>query len=98
MLHEEPLPFTYQSVAGEMVKFKTPDGTEANGFLLKAANPSNKWLLVYQEWWGLNDYIKQEADTLSDLFQHFGSNYPLSLIDPVFKAFKPGGKLFDIHP
>ncbi|RYG50297.1 MAG: dienelactone hydrolase family protein [Chitinophagaceae bacterium] len=64
MLHEEPLPFTYQSAAGEMVKFKTADGTEANGFLLKAANPSNKWLLVYQEWWGLNDYIKQEAEKL----------------------------------
>lgn len=64
MLHEEPLPFTYQSAAGEMIKFKTPDGKEANGFLLKAPKESNKWLLVYQEWWGLNDYIKQEAEKL----------------------------------
>ncbi|RRA98545.1 dienelactone hydrolase family protein [Larkinella rosea] len=64
MLHEEPLPFTYQSAAGEMVKFKTADGTEASGFLLKAPNASNKWLFVYQEWWGLNDYIKQEAEKL----------------------------------
>ncbi|GAB3269445.1 hypothetical protein GCM10027347_39690 [Larkinella harenae] len=64
MLHEEPLPFHYQSAAGEMVKFKTPDGKEANGFLLKAPKETNKWLLVYQEWWGLNDYIKQEAEKL----------------------------------
>lgn len=61
-LHANPLPFTYQG-AGEMVKFSTADGQSANGFLLKAKKPSNKWLLVYQEWWGLNDHIKQEAET-----------------------------------
>ncbi|QJW92079.1 dienelactone hydrolase family protein [Spirosoma taeanense] len=61
-LHEAPLPFTYVG-AGEMVKFSTPDGQSANGFLLKAKKPSNKWLLVYQEWWGLNDNIKQQAES-----------------------------------
>ena len=34
-LHANPLPFTYMG-AGEMVKFSTPDGQSANGFLLKA--------------------------------------------------------------
>jgi carboxymethylenebutenolidase len=61
-LHENPLPFTYVG-AGDMIKFSTPDGQSANGFLLKAKNPSNKWLLVYQEWWGLNDNIKQQAES-----------------------------------
>ncbi len=61
-LHEAPLPFTYMG-AGEMIKFSTPDGQSANGFLLKAKKPSNKWLLVYQEWWGLNDNIKLQAET-----------------------------------
>lgn len=61
-LHEAPLPFTYTG-AGEMIKFPTPDGQSANGFLLKAKKPSNKWLLVYQEWWGLNDNIKQQSET-----------------------------------
>jgi carboxymethylenebutenolidase len=60
--HDEPQPFVYQSAAGEMIKFNAPDGKVANGFLLKAKRPSNKWLLVYQEWWGMNDYIKQEAE------------------------------------
>ncbi|ADB41466.1 dienelactone hydrolase family protein [Spirosoma linguale] len=61
-LHEAPLPFTYVG-AGEMIKFSTPDGQSANGFLLKSKKNSNKWLLVYQEWWGLNDNIKQQAET-----------------------------------
>ena len=61
-LHVAPLPFTYRG-AGDMVKFPTADGQQANGFLLKAKKPSNKWLLVYQEWWGLNDNIKQQAET-----------------------------------
>lgn len=61
MLHANPLPFTYKG-AGEMIKFSTPDGQSANGFFLKAKKPSAKWLLVYQEWWGLNDNIKQQAE------------------------------------
>jgi carboxymethylenebutenolidase len=65
-LHKEPVAFTYVSAAGEMVKFAAPDGQEANGFLLKPATASDKWLLVYQEWWGLNDHIKQEAEKLFD--------------------------------
>lgn len=60
-LHVSPLPFTYKG-AGEMITFPTPDGQSASGFLIKAQKPSNKWLLVYQEWWGLNDNIKKEAE------------------------------------
>ncbi|MFD2573977.1 dienelactone hydrolase family protein [Spirosoma soli] len=60
-LHIAPLSFIYKG-AGEMIKFSTPDGQQANGFLLKAKKPSDKWLLVYQEWWGLNDNIKQQSE------------------------------------
>jgi len=59
-LHANPLPFTYRG-AGEVITFATPDGQKASGFLIKSQKPSDKWLLVYQEWWGLNDFIKQEA-------------------------------------
>ena len=61
-LHIAPFPFTYRGTGG-MVKFSTTDGQSASGFFLKAEKPSNKWLLVYQEWWGLNDNIKQQAET-----------------------------------
>lgn len=63
MLHEVPLPFHYEG-AGETVSFETTDGQKASGFFLKSPKKSNKWLLVYQEWWGLNDHIKQEAAKL----------------------------------
>lgn len=63
MLHETPLAFTYRG-AGETVSFPTPDGKTATGFLLKSSKKSDKWLFVYQEWWGLNDYVKQEAAKL----------------------------------
>jgi carboxymethylenebutenolidase len=63
MLHEVPLPFQYQG-AGESVTFETTDGQQGSGFFLKSPEKSDKWLLVYQEWWGLNNHIKQEAAKL----------------------------------
>ncbi len=62
--HDAPLPFHYQG-AGEIVEFATPDGQKGHAFAIKSATPSTKYLLVFQEWWGLNDYIKQEAATLA---------------------------------
>jgi carboxymethylenebutenolidase len=59
-LHEQPISFHYQG-PGEMITFPTSDGKKASGFFLKSTQPSDKWLLVYQEWWGLNDHIKQQA-------------------------------------
>lgn len=62
--HDAPLPYTHVSMAGgEMIKFKTPDGSMANAYLIKSATNSNKYLFVYQEWWGLNDYIKKQSET-----------------------------------
>ena len=61
--HEAPLPYTHVSMAGgEMIEFKTADGKMANAFLIKAPKKSNKYLFVYQEWWGLNDHIKKQAE------------------------------------
>lgn len=61
--HAEPLPYTHVSmVDGEMIQFKTPDGQMANAYLIKASTKSNKYLFVYQEWWGLNDHIKKQAE------------------------------------
>jgi carboxymethylenebutenolidase len=60
-LHLSPLKINYQA-KGEMVKLKSADGQDASAYLLKAKKKSNKWLFVYQEWWGLNEHIKKEAD------------------------------------
>lgn len=62
-LHDAPEPFTFQSVGGAMMTVAVPGGAEANLYVVKAAKPTENYLLMFHEWWGLNDYIKQEAET-----------------------------------
>ncbi len=67
-LHDAPLPFKLIESKGKMVTFKTADGKTGSAYEVKPDNAGNKYLLVFHEFWGLNDYIKQEADKLqSDL-------------------------------
>jgi carboxymethylenebutenolidase len=62
--HAEPLPFHFASQNGQWVSFKTSDGAEGHGFEIKSLKESDKYLFVIHEWWGLNDYIKQEAERI----------------------------------
>jgi carboxymethylenebutenolidase len=64
---EHPKPRAYVHITqegGKMITFKTPDGQEANGYLIEAKKKTNNWVLVFQEWWGLNDNIKRQAENL----------------------------------
>lgn len=61
-LHESPEPFVFRSVGGESKTLKTSDGLETVIYQVMAGKPTNNYLLVFHEWWGLNDYIKQEAE------------------------------------
>jgi carboxymethylenebutenolidase len=60
-LHSSPQLIDFQG-NGEMMAFPTADGKLGSAYFLKAKKKSKKWLFVYQEWWGLNDNIKQQAD------------------------------------
>lgn len=60
--HLEPKAFKLESPKGEMIEFATSDGKMAKGYLLKSAQKSKKYLFIFHEWWGLNDYIKKEAE------------------------------------
>ncbi len=60
--HEAPLPYVYEGKDGKMITFKTADGQTASAFELKAKTKSDKYLFVFQEWWGLNDHIKRESE------------------------------------
>lgn len=63
--HPDPLPYIHVSQAGgDMTTFTCTDGTPANAYLLKAKTKTNNWIFVFQEWWGLNDHIKREAERL----------------------------------
>lgn len=60
--HLEPLPFTLAEPMGKEISFKTPDGKEGYGYEIKSEKFTNNYLFVFQEWWGLNDYIRQESE------------------------------------
>jgi len=63
--HLAPRQYTHESQAGgRMIRYKTPDGGEANAFLIESKAKSNSWIFVFQEWWGLNDNIKRQAEEL----------------------------------
>jgi len=63
---------------GKMIQFDTPDGKTANGYYLKAKKKSDKWLFVYQEWWGLNDNIKNQAQIF---YKDLGENVNVLALD-----------------
>lgn len=63
--HPSPISFEFEA-QGEMVSFPTSEGVDGKGYLLKASTPSDQWLFVYQEWWGLNDHIKHQAEVFYD--------------------------------
>ncbi|MEK7256714.1 MAG: dienelactone hydrolase family protein [Bacteroidota bacterium] len=66
--HAEPDSIDFQG-KGHVMEFPTPDGGNAKAYALHTTQPTNKYLFVFQEWWGLNDQIKQEADRLFDSLQ-----------------------------
>jgi carboxymethylenebutenolidase len=62
--HPNPVRYVHVSMAGgKMIKIKTA-GAEANGFVLEAKKKTNNWIFVFQEYWGLNDHIKREAENI----------------------------------
>ncbi len=64
--HAEPLPFEYVAKRGADINYKLTDGTTAHAFEIKAEKTNANYLFVIHEWWGLNDYIKQESERLAD--------------------------------
>ena len=64
MAHPNPKPYHYQSVIGKAITYKTAGGNDANAFEFIAKKPTNNWLLVIHEYWGLNDYVKHESETI----------------------------------
>lgn len=64
-VHNEPGGFKLNDAKGTMITFNTPDGKTGNGYEVKASSSTNKYLLVFHEWYGLNDYIKKECEDWS---------------------------------
>src|SRR6187455_2579722 len=62
--HLDPLPFTMKSPKGQMITFPTADGKTGSAYVVSSGAKVNQIVFVFHEWWGLNDYIKQEAENL----------------------------------
>lgn len=75
--HPSPVAFDFTGL-GEMLSFPTADGNTGSGYLIKAKVPSDRWLFVYQEWWGLNNNIKEESDKF---YQDLGGNVNVLALD-----------------
>ncbi len=77
-MHPSPEAYTHISeYGGEMITLKTTS-KDANAFLIKAKTKSNKWLFVYQDWWGLNDHIKKQAEVF---YKDLGENVNVLALD-----------------
>jgi len=69
--HSTPRNYVHVSAeGGKMIQFKTPDSKNANGYLLMSTKRTDNWIIVIQEWWGLNDNIKRQSE---DLFKDLGN-------------------------
>ena len=79
--HEAPLPFSYFAEKGAMVSFKTVGGTDGNAFYVPGDEQTDKVLIVVHEWWGLNDYIKREAERWQKLLGGKVAVYAVDLYD-----------------
>ena len=64
--HLDPIPFDFVATTGKMITYKTTGGKDANAFFVKAKMKTDNWIIMVHEWWGLNDYIKQEAEKLQE--------------------------------
>lgn len=63
-LHEAPEPFMFQSVKGVVKSLSTTDGKDAMIYEVPSLLPTANYVVIFHEWWGLNDYIKREAESL----------------------------------
>lgn len=62
-LPPEPFDYTPADKDAAMITFKTLDaGKDGRAFYVPADEPADNVLLIFHEWWGLNDYIKLEAE------------------------------------
>ena len=57
--HDAPEPFQYAKPRGSMVSFATLDGKKASAYYVPSPEATSRVLIIYHEWWGLNDYIRR---------------------------------------
>jgi carboxymethylenebutenolidase len=68
--HDVPPAYQHQG-RGTMQAIRSADGVTASFYDVASADGSKgRTILMFHEWWGLNDHIKREADRLADALGH----------------------------
>ncbi len=63
--HEIPDSLAFEP-SGSIITFKATDGKEASLYQVSSQKSAANYLFMIHEWWGLNDYIKQEAEKYAE--------------------------------
>ncbi len=63
--HDAPLPSNYVAM-GRMITFPTPDSKGGRAYYVPAKKQTTNYILIFHEWWGLNDWIRKQADMYAD--------------------------------
>ena len=66
--HEEPITFVLENPTGKDITFPVEGDKDGKAYYISANKNSNKWIFVFQEWWGLNDYIRLKSEKLHESF------------------------------
>ncbi|MFI5159199.1 MAG: dienelactone hydrolase family protein [Sphingobacteriales bacterium] len=68
--HPAPKMMHFQSSIGKAITYNTPDGKTADAYEFKAKIPTNNYILVVHEFFGLNDFVKKESE---DIYNDLGN-------------------------
>ncbi|TNE51122.1 MAG: dienelactone hydrolase family protein [Bacteroidetes bacterium] len=59
-MHPVPQPVAVTHT-GKEIEFPVEGGPNGHGYLAWSSTQTNQYLLLFHEWWGLNDYIRNET-------------------------------------
>lgn len=62
--HEAPLPFKFRGELGKDVTYDVAGGASAHAYYVAPQSGAKSAIVLVHEWWGLNNYIKREAEQL----------------------------------
>ena len=79
--HLAPLPLNYSPEKGKMISFPVKKGKEGHAFYIPADKETDKVLIIFHEWWGLNDYIKKASINWQNLLDNNVEVYAIDLYD-----------------
>lgn len=63
--HEKPSQVS-SLFKGENITIDVENDSVANVYVVSSSNPSHKYLILFHEWWGLNQHIRNTADSFRD--------------------------------